>query len=87
MKTTATAWGKAMVLEKVSVTQQGDEKSFASVVELLETAEGELCVRFAYTTEGVTRRGPVTMRGTDLSKLRKALAKTPRLREVLGGVL
>lgn len=83
---TNTAWGKAVVLEKVSVTQHAGEKSFASVIELLETAEGELCVRFAYTTEGITRRGPVTMRAADLSKLRKGLTKAKRLREALGGV-
>jgi hypothetical protein len=40
-------------------------------------------VRFAYTTDGVARRGPVTLRRADLERLRTALKKAPKLAAVL----
>jgi hypothetical protein len=40
-------------------------------------------VRFAYSTDGTARRGPLTLRGADVERLRKALAKKPRLRAAL----
>ena len=80
----ATPWGPARVLEEVVVRQQAGEKRFAVVVQLLETRGGERLVRFAYTTEGVARRGPVTMRARDLEKLRAALERAPVLGEALG---
>ena len=60
------------------------ERRFATVVELLETAEGERLVRFAYTTGGSVRRGPVTLRAKDLERMQKLLEQTPDLREALG---
>jgi hypothetical protein len=54
------------------------------VVELLETDRGERLVRFAYSTGGVARRGPVTLRTADLERLRRSLAKTPELAAALG---
>jgi hypothetical protein len=69
-----TAWGKAALVDEVRVQQRAGEKRFASHVQLLEDAKGERLVRFAYTTDGVTRRGPVTLRAADLERLRKALA-------------
>jgi hypothetical protein len=80
----ATPWGPAGVLEEVSVRQSAGEKRFAVVVQLLETKGGERLIRFAYTTEGVARRGPVTMRARDLEKLRAALERAPDLGEALG---
>jgi hypothetical protein len=68
-----TAWGKATLVDEVRLRQRAGEKQFASLVQLLEDAKGNRLVRFAYTTDGVTRRGPVTLRGTDLERLRKAL--------------
>jgi len=44
---------------------------------------GERLVRFAYSTGGTTRRGPVTLRLRDLERLRAALAEHPELAEVL----
>ena len=41
-------------------------------------------MRFAYSTDGTTRRGPVTLRERDLARLRKELAKKPALAQVLG---
>ena len=85
MKTTMTTpWGKATAVEQVSVAQRAGERRFATVVELLETTDGERLVRFAYTTDGSARRGPVTMRARDLERLRAALERAPVLREVLG---
>ena len=83
MKTIATPWGKALEVEHVSVSQQAGEHRFATVVQLLETAKGERLVRFAYTTDGVSRRGPVTLRAKDLERMQKLLERTPELREAL----
>ena len=84
MTKTATPWGAATVVEQLSLPQRAGDKRFASVFELLETARGDRLVRFAYSTDGVVRRGPVTLRVADLDKLRRALAKTPELAEILG---
>jgi hypothetical protein len=82
-KSAATPWGAAALVEELRLQQQVGEKRFASVVQLLETANGERLVRFAYATDGVARRGPVTLRVRDLERLRAALSKHPGLREVL----
>jgi len=79
----STAWGAAEVVEEIKLPQSADGKRFATHVQLLETAKGEWLVRFAYSTDGTARRGPVTLRGADLERLRKALAKKPRLRAAL----
>ena len=84
-KTTATPWGAARTLEQLSLPQRAGEKRFASVVQLLETDKGERLVRFAYTTGGIARRGPVTLRVRDLERLRAALAEHPGLAEALLG--
>lgn len=79
-----TAWGKATLVDEVRVQQRAGEKRFASLVQLLEDSKGDRLVRFAYTTDGVTRRGPVTLRGSDLERLRKALAEHDALAAELG---
>jgi len=53
-------------------------------VQLLEGEKGERLVRFAYTTGGSARRGPVTLRLRDLERLRAGLAERPGLAEALG---
>jgi len=83
MKKAATPWGPATLLEELRVPQQAGDKRFASVVQLLETPQGERLVRFAYTTNGTARRGPVTLRSRDLQKLQAALEGTPGLKETL----
>jgi hypothetical protein len=80
----ATPWGKAQVVEKLTLPQQADGKRFATLVELLETDKGERLLRVAYSTDGKARRGPVTLRARDLAKLRMALAQHPALSETLG---
>jgi hypothetical protein len=82
--TAATPWGAAEIVEEASVQQRAGDKRFAVVVQLLETRSGERLIRFAYTTDGSARRGPVTMRARDLEKLRAALERVPVLGEALG---
>jgi hypothetical protein len=78
-----TPWGKAEVVDELRLAQRAGERRFASLVQLLETKEGERLVRFAYTTGGQARRGPVTLRARDLERLRAALDRAPELKEVL----
>jgi len=82
-----TAWGKATVKEHVIIAQRADGKEFASLIELLEGSDGETMIRFAYSTGGRGRRGPVTLRGPDLARLKKALAKRPELAAALAAAL
>ena len=83
MAKAATPWGEATLLEELTLPQRAGEKRFSSVVQLLESASGERLVRFAYSTDGTSRRGPVTLRARDLAKLREALRKHPGLEEAL----
>jgi hypothetical protein len=83
---TSTPWGLATLVEQLRVPQQAGDKRFASVVELLENDRGERLVRFAYSTGGTTRRGPVTLRERDVARLGKELAKKPALAAALGEV-
>ncbi len=85
MAKTATPFGAATLVERVTLNQRAGERRFSSVVELLETDRGERLVRIAYSTEGVVRRGPVTLRARDLDRLRDALEKAPALTELLVG--
>jgi hypothetical protein len=79
---TATPWGNARLLDEVTLPQRAGDKRFASIVQLLE-AGNERFVRFAYSTGGTARRGPVTLRLRDLERLRVGLAEHPELAEVL----
>jgi hypothetical protein len=80
---TATPWGGAELVEQVTVKQQAGERRFASLVQLLETPNGERLVRFAYSSGGQARRGPVTFRARDIARLRAQLAQHPALAEAL----
>jgi len=84
MAKAATPWGPAELVEELALAQRAGEKRFSSVIQLLEAPGGERFVRFAYTTGGSARRGPVTLRGRDLKRLREGLAKRPALAEALG---
>ena len=83
MAKAATPWGQAELIDQVTVQQRAGEKRFASIVQLLEDANGERLVRFAYATNGSARRGPVTLRVRDLERLRAALPDHPDLAAVL----
>jgi hypothetical protein len=81
---TTTPWGSASVVEELTLPQRAGDKRFASLVQLLEIKSGERLVRFAYSTEGAARRGPVTLRAGDLERLRVALGQYPDLAAALG---
>ena len=80
----ATPWGPATLVEEVSVPQRSGDKRFSSIVQLLEGAKGERFVRFAYTTGGSARRGPVTLRARDMARLVESLAASPELARTFG---
>ena len=84
MRTTATPWGQATLVEELKLDQRACDRRFASLVQLLETKSGEQLVRFAYSTGGSVRRGPVTLRARDVARLRDALAEYPGLSAALG---
>jgi hypothetical protein len=84
MKTVTTPWGMATAVEEVNVAQRAGERRFATIVQLLETTDGQRLVRFAYTTGGTARRGPVTLRERDVERMLKLLEHAPELREALG---
>jgi hypothetical protein len=83
MAKTTTPWGATEVVEELSVPQRAGDKRFATVVQLLADAKGEELVRFAYSTGGTARRGPVTLRARDLERLRSALDEHPGLARAL----
>ncbi|MGH3010605.1 MAG: hypothetical protein ACRDLZ_10725 [Gaiellaceae bacterium] len=79
----ATPWGRATVLEELRVSQRAGDRRFDTVVQLLQDEKGGELVRFAYSSDGRARRGPVTFRRRDLERLQRALASQPRLAEAL----
>jgi hypothetical protein len=79
----ATPWGRAEVIEEVTLAQRAGERRFATIVQLLETERGDALVRFAYSTGGSARRGPVTLRARDVERLLEAVRAQPRLSEAL----
>jgi hypothetical protein len=72
-KKIATPWGPARLVDEVAVEQDADGRGFSSLVQLLVGPAEERLVRFAYSSDGVARRGPVTFRDDDLARLREAL--------------
>ena len=80
----ATPWGRAEILDELVVPQRAAARRFASVVQLLETTGGERLVRFAYSTDGVARRGPVTLRERDVARMQALLEKHPDIGAALG---
>ncbi len=84
MAKVTTPWGGAEVLEELRVAQRAGERRFETVVQLLVDGKGEELVRFAYSTDGTARRGPVTLRGRDLERFRRAVGEHPRIAAALG---
>jgi hypothetical protein len=80
----ATPWGDTCVLEELRLPQRAGERRFETIVQLLDDGKGGELVRFAYSTGGTARRGPVTLRGRDLERLRSELDSRPRLAAALG---
>ena len=83
MAKASTPWGASEVVEELTVPQRAGEKRFATIVQLLSDTKGEELVRFAYSTGGPARRGPVTLRARDLERLRSALDEHPGLARAL----
>jgi hypothetical protein len=79
----ATPWGPATLVEELTLQQRAGDKRFASLVQLLESDKGERLVRFAYSTGGTVRRGPVTLRSRDVERMLQALGDYPGLGETL----
>ena len=82
--TVTTPWGRATVLEELRVAQRVGDRRFETILQLLEDGKGGDLVRFAYSSGGPVRRGPVTLRPRDLERLRTELRSRPRLAEALG---
>ena len=80
----ATPWGPAEVVEELTVPQRAGDRRFATVVQLLRDKKGEELLRFAYSTDGTARRGPVTLRGRDLDRFRAAVSEHPGIAAALG---
>lgn len=79
MTRVTTPWGQAQKVGEAVVPQRAGDRRFSTVVQLLETENGERLVRFAYTTDGIVRRGPVTLRERDVTKLWEAVRRAPDL--------
>jgi hypothetical protein len=84
MAKATTPWGQAEVVEEFTVQQRAGERRFTTIVQLLVDGKGNQLVRFAYSTDGTARRGPVTLRGRDLERFRAALADHPTIMGALG---
>jgi hypothetical protein len=84
MAKASTPWGATNVVEELSVPQRAGDKRFATIVQLLADDKGEELVRFAYSTGGTARRGPVTLRARDLERMRTSLTEHPGLARALG---
>jgi hypothetical protein len=78
------ALGAGYGAREIRVSQRAGDRRFETIVQLLEDATGGDLIRFAYSTGGTARRGPVTLRGRDLERLRAELESRPRLAEALG---
>ena len=72
------------MVEELEIPQHAGERTFSSLVQLLEVDGGERLVRFAYATGGVGRRGPVTLRAVDLEVLRAGLRERREIARALG---
>jgi hypothetical protein len=80
----ATPWGPAEIVEELTVPQRAGEQRFTTIVQLLRDKKGEDLVRFAYSNDGRSRRGPVTLRGRDLARFRAAVSEHPGIAAALG---
>ena len=84
MAKASTPWGATSVVEELCVPQRAGEKRFATIVQLLADKKGDELVRFAYSTDGTARRGPVRVRARVLERRRAALTAQRGLAPPLG---
>ena len=73
-------WGRGNIVEEATYVGQYHEPS----LQLLRYEDGSLLIRFCYYDHrGRFQRSPVIVGPRELAGLRRALAKTPRLRSLL----
>lgn len=73
-------WGKGEVVEEATFVGPYHEPS----IQLLEYDDGSRSVRFCYYDHaGRFQRSPLMIREADISALRTALRRTPKLRAML----
>jgi hypothetical protein len=77
-------WGSGQVVEEVSVQGEWHEPT----IQLLESDDGGLSVRFcSYTHGGRFQRNPLVVSADDLAGLAAVLDGAPRLRGLLSALL
>ena len=73
-------WGRGQIVEEATFLGQYHEPS----LQLLEYEDGSLSIRFCYYDHrGRFQRSPVILGTKEITGLRRALRKTPRLRALL----
>ena len=73
-------WGRGVIAEEATFAGEHHEPS----VQLLEFEDGSESVRFCYFDHaGRFQRSPLIVGKGEMEGMRKALAQTPRLRELL----
>lgn len=73
-------WGRGVIAEEATYVAEHHEPA----IQLLEFEDGSLSVRFCYYDHaGRFQRSPLVVGKGDIEGMRDALAKTPRLRELL----
>jgi len=83
--TAATPFGSASIVDEIRISQRAGGRRFGAALQLLEGPGGERLIRVAYATDGVARRGPVTLRERDLARLRVELGAHPELARAIVG--
>ena len=76
-------WGNGNIVEEAWITNEYHEPT----VQLMEYTDGEaagsVSIRFCSFNNGRFQRSPLMINEEDLEPLREAIAKQPRLRELL----
>jgi hypothetical protein len=73
-------WGRGVIAEEATFAGEHHEPS----IQLLEFEDGSLSVRFCYFDHaGRFQRSPMIVGKEDMNGMRRALAKTPRLKSLL----
>jgi hypothetical protein len=72
-------WGKGEIIEEASCKSPWHEPT----IQLMKYDNGAVSIRFAHYSRGVFQRAPLIVRSGDLAKLKKSIAKNPRLKKIL----
>jgi hypothetical protein len=83
MEKRTTPWGRATLLEEVTVEHDARDRRYEAVVQLLELGDGEQLVRFGARAVGAHRLNCLTLRADELQELEEGLIETERLASVL----